>query len=382
MVAATRSSSSLACSSALRRVQPCALPAADGPLPAARGLGVGGAAAVLEQAGDVVGVEDAEVLLQAQGLAVFAQQAHAQRVEGADQHLARVAPDQVLGALAHLGGGLVGEGDGGDAVGGQAGVDQAADLVGDHPRFARPCAREHQAGTAQVVHGFLLGEVQTGGRGMWTWGGGMAPGVIRAGSVSSIVALIPSGPRGPGNSRRCRPCAPITAGLTLSTRSRSCRQDKRCSRHGERPGHWLAAGYGCARQTRVVVGRWPRRDPGPNAAVLAAAHSQGAASVLACSPRILQFFQRWPRAVRKPERKRAAVAGRWQSLTRATSREWPGLTGSARQLGEQPVAIAPRSAVPPARVEASPLVAQRAVAQRCGCRTPWKTSPHGGRLDA
>ena len=159
--------------------QPRALPHADGPLPGARGVGVGGAAAVFQQAGDVVGVEDAEVLLQAHRFAVFAQQANAQRVKGADQHLARVAPHQLLGALAHFGRGLVGEGDGGDAVGRQPGLDQPADLVRDHARLARARAGEHQTGAAEVVHGVLLGLVETGagggghgggiGKSRWRW---------------------------------------------------------------------------------------------------------------------------------------------------------------------------------------------------------------------
>jgi hypothetical protein len=74
-------------------VQACVLPAADGPLPLARGGGVGRRAAVLEQAQHVVAVQDAELGLEAQRRAVLAQHAHAQRVEGADQHLA--------GGLAH-----------------------------------------------------------------------------------------------------------------------------------------------------------------------------------------------------------------------------------------------------------------------------------------
>ncbi len=50
-------------------------------------------------------------------VAVAAQHAHAQRVEGADrQVLGRARADQRLGTLAHLGRGLVGEGDGGDLL--------------------------------------------------------------------------------------------------------------------------------------------------------------------------------------------------------------------------------------------------------------------------
>jgi hypothetical protein len=149
----------------LRGVQPHVLPLADGPLPDARGRGVGGAAGVLEDLRHVVAVEDAEGWFQTQHGAVFAHHAHAQRMEGAYHHVLRIAPDQPLGTFAHLGRGLVGEGDGGDALGFQAGLDQARDLVRDDARLARTRAGKHEAGTVHVVDGFLLREVETGGHG-------------------------------------------------------------------------------------------------------------------------------------------------------------------------------------------------------------------------
>ncbi|VDO17540.1 unnamed protein product, partial [Brugia timori] len=149
----------------LGRVQAHVLPLADGPLPDARGGEVAGAARVLEDLGHVVGIEDAELRLQAQHRAVLAHHAHAQRVEGADHHLLGIAPDQPLGALAHLGGGLVGEGDGRDPLGLEPGLDQARDLVRDHPRLARARAREHEAGAVHVVDRFLLREIETVGHG-------------------------------------------------------------------------------------------------------------------------------------------------------------------------------------------------------------------------
>jgi hypothetical protein len=121
----------------LGRVQAHVLPAADGPLPLARGGRVGAAAAVLQDAGHVVAVQDRELGLEAQHGAVLAHHAHAQRVKGADHHLAGAAADQPLGALAHLGGRLVGEGDRRDALGLHAGLDQPRDLVRDDPRLAR-----------------------------------------------------------------------------------------------------------------------------------------------------------------------------------------------------------------------------------------------------
>src|SRR5450830_1305180 len=63
--------------------------------------------------------------------------------------------------MLHFGRGLVGEGDGRDALRGHARLDQARDLHRDHPRLARAGACQHQAGALEVVHGFKLGEIQT-----------------------------------------------------------------------------------------------------------------------------------------------------------------------------------------------------------------------------
>ena len=141
------------------------LPQADRPLPLARARGVGGAAGVLEDAGDVVRIEDGELGLQAQRAAVLPHHPHAERVEGADQDLLRLATHQGLGAFAHFRRGLVGERDGRDAPGLQAGLDQARDLVGDHARLAGTGAGQHQAWALQEIHGLLLGEIETGGHG-------------------------------------------------------------------------------------------------------------------------------------------------------------------------------------------------------------------------
>ena len=150
----------------LRGVQALVLPQADGPLPAARGLGVGGAAGVAQHAQHVVAVEDGEVLLQVQARAVGAQHAHAQRVEGTDHQVPRGAgAHQGLGALAHLGGGLVGEGDGRDLLGLQPRLQQLGDLVHDDPRLARAGTGQHEARPVQVVHGLVLGRVERGGGG-------------------------------------------------------------------------------------------------------------------------------------------------------------------------------------------------------------------------
>ena len=146
----------------LRGIEPHVFPQADGPLPLAGGGRIGGAAAVFQDAGHVVRVHDAELRFETQHSAVFAHDAHAQSVEGANQHIFGGAANQLLGPLAHLGGGFVGEGDGGDALGLEPGFDQASDFVRDHPRLARTGTRQHQAGAGDEVHGFELGVVESG----------------------------------------------------------------------------------------------------------------------------------------------------------------------------------------------------------------------------
>ena len=154
----------------LLRCEALVLPAADGPLPAARELGVGGAASIAQDAEHIVAVEDRESGLETERLAVGAQQPHAQRVKCADhQFLGGARTDQRLGALAHLGRRLVGEGDRGNLFGQQAGVivvlQQARDLVRDDPGLARAGAGQHQARAAQMVHGLQLGRVEGSGSG-------------------------------------------------------------------------------------------------------------------------------------------------------------------------------------------------------------------------
>ena len=146
-------------------VQALVLPQADLPLPLARHGGVGRAATILEQAEHIVAIENAEIGLEVKRRAIFAQHAHAQRVKGANDHLVGGLANQALGAFAHFGGGLVGEGDGGNAAGGAARLNQPRDFVRDHARFARARARQHQAGAVQVIDCFLLGDIQAVGHG-------------------------------------------------------------------------------------------------------------------------------------------------------------------------------------------------------------------------
>ena len=145
-------------------VEPHVLPQADGPLPLPCRGGVDRATSVFEDAGHVVAVQNRKVGLQAQRRAVLAQHAYTQRMKGANQRLARRLANQFFGALAHLGGGFVGEGDRHNAFGRQTGLNQAPDFVRDDPRFARTGTSHHQTRPVHEVDGFLLGQVQTGGR--------------------------------------------------------------------------------------------------------------------------------------------------------------------------------------------------------------------------
>ena len=145
-------------------VQALVLPQADGPLPLTRQLVVGGRAGVAHHAHHVVAVQNREPGLEPHGGPVFAQDAHAQAVEGADCQVFGGAPaHQALGPLAHLLRGLVGEGDRRDLLGRQPGLQQPRDLVHDHPRLARARAGQHQTRPVQVVHGLQLRGVERGG---------------------------------------------------------------------------------------------------------------------------------------------------------------------------------------------------------------------------
>ncbi|MPM25405.1 hypothetical protein SDC9_71899 [bioreactor metagenome] len=151
----------------LARVPALVLPGADGPLPLARGGQVGGAArAVLEDAAHIVRVENAERGLESAYVAVLAHHAHAQGVEGAHQHVLGLLADEPRRALAHFGGCLVGEGDGGNAPGRHARLDQPRNLVGDHPRLARARTGKHQAGALCVVDGLQLSQIESSGHGV------------------------------------------------------------------------------------------------------------------------------------------------------------------------------------------------------------------------
>ncbi len=122
--------------------------------------------AVLQDAGDVVGVQDAELGLEAQHMAVLAHHAHAQGVEGADQHLFGGACQS--GALARSrisAAALLVKVMAAMRRGSRPVSIMWAIFVRDHPRLARARPGQHQAGAIGVVNGLELGEIETGRHG-------------------------------------------------------------------------------------------------------------------------------------------------------------------------------------------------------------------------
>ena len=81
-----------------------------------------------------------------QHLDIAAQDAHAERVKGGDQGLGeRGVAQQLIHALGHLAGGLVGEGDGQDRVGRDVLLlDEPGNAVRNHAGLARSGARQDE----------------------------------------------------------------------------------------------------------------------------------------------------------------------------------------------------------------------------------------------
>ena len=155
--------------------------------------------ALLDQAALVGGVVDRELAREAELVGVGAQHPRAGGVEGHHPHRARDAADEQLDALAHLGRGLVGEGDREDLARlGLAGADQVRDPVREHARLARAGAREDQQRPFAVRDGVALGRVQAleegvdGGVGRARQCHASAPSGRRSRSAKSLGA--PKGP--------------------------------------------------------------------------------------------------------------------------------------------------------------------------------------------
>ena len=115
-----------------------------------------------QQPARVVGVVDREVGVQPrQQRRLVAQDPHAGGVERRHPHRPGPRADQLHHPLAHLGGGLVGEGDGqhladADVAGGQ----QVGDAAGEHGRLARSRAGDDEQRRALVQHRLTLLRVE------------------------------------------------------------------------------------------------------------------------------------------------------------------------------------------------------------------------------
>ncbi len=136
---------------------------------------------LLHHADLVVGVEDREIVLQADQFGVPAQDLHADRVEGAEPgHALDDLPDHLADAVFHFARRLVGEGDGKNLARMRAAeVQYVRDARGEHAGLAGTGAREHQHGAIERFHGLALLRVEVG--------------EIRRGTLR------------PARARRCRP---------------------------------------------------------------------------------------------------------------------------------------------------------------------------------
>ena len=149
--------------------------------------------AVLQDAGDVVAVQNREVGFEAQHLAVLrAACARPGRERCRSPPLWPAVPIRPLARSRISAAALLVKVMAAMRLGSRPVWISRADLVRDHARLARAGAGQHQAGAVHVVDGFLLGEVQTGGHaGKGRREGGTAEGERR---------IIPggSGPLPPG----------------------------------------------------------------------------------------------------------------------------------------------------------------------------------------
>ena len=106
-------------------------------------------------------VVDGVVLVESEEFTVPAEYPGAERMEGADGYLIAAGAHEGLGALPHLAGGLVGESEGGDAVGLDAApVDEVGDAVGDDAGLAAAGACDDEHGAADGFDGLALSGVE------------------------------------------------------------------------------------------------------------------------------------------------------------------------------------------------------------------------------
>ncbi len=153
---------------------------------------------LLDQPLLVLAVEDLEARRQAGQLVMQPQQPVRDAVEGAHPHGAARHVEQFLDAVAHLGRGLVGEGDGQDVVGrGAQRADRPGDAMREHAGLAAAGAGQHQRGTGgRGDRGalFIVQRVEDRGEvhGATSRPAGGKSGVVQAGQCTCRHA--PAGP--------------------------------------------------------------------------------------------------------------------------------------------------------------------------------------------
>ena len=111
----------------------------------------------------IVAIHDGEAGPVAEHLGVAAQQAVGDGVEGAAPEAVGGGAGELLDALEHLAGGLVGEGQQQDAPGGDALIQQPGDAVGQRARLAAAGAGDDERMPLRRRHGGILLGVQLGG---------------------------------------------------------------------------------------------------------------------------------------------------------------------------------------------------------------------------
>ena len=119
--------------------------------------------AAFDQGHLVLGVVDDEAGIDANGLAITAQDTGADGVEGPDGQLINGAARQLPQALLHLPGRLVGEGDRHDAVRADpTDLDEVGDAMGDNPCLAAPGPGQNQHRPTDRLNSLSLRRIEVG----------------------------------------------------------------------------------------------------------------------------------------------------------------------------------------------------------------------------
>ena len=140
----------------------------------------------------VLRVQNLKGLRQARQLVVRPQKAVAQAVEGANPHGVHVHRQHGLQAQLHFFGRFVGEGHRQNAAGGDLrGLQEPGDARGQHPGFARTCARQNQRVLGWQGHGSVLLIVELAQQGN---GGGLARQGVR-GEIRQHLPIVETSTR-------------------------------------------------------------------------------------------------------------------------------------------------------------------------------------------